>query len=219
MDIMKDVKAVIFDLGGVVISSPMQAFFDAEKRMGLTPNFLNKVIVANGEKSAWARLERGELSMNQTFFTAFDQEMSDAGAPGLNSKALMQNMASSATVNECMITAIQKLKANGFKVAALTNNWRDPQTDGFAIPLKDNFDLLVESAVEGMQKPDPRIYQICCQRLGVNPEQAIFLDDIGRNVKAARALGMQTIKVSDPVVALKELEGLVGTPLLDKPIH
>jgi len=216
---MKDVKAVIFDLGGVVISSPMQAFFDAEKRMGLTPNFLNKVIVANGEKSAWARLERGELSMNQTFFTAFDQEMSDAGAPGLNSKALMQNMASSATVNECMITAIQKLKANGFKVAALTNNWRDPQTDGFAIPLKDNFDLLVESAVEGMQKPDPRIYQICCQRLGVNPEQAIFLDDIGRNVKAARALGMQTIKVSDPVVALKELEGLVDTPLLDKPIH
>jgi len=216
---MKDVKAVIFDLGGVVISSPMQAFFDAEKRMGLTPNFLNKVIVANGEKSAWARLERGELSMNQTFFTAFDQEMSDAGAPGLNSKALMQNMASSATVNECMITAIQKLKANGFKVAALTNNWRDPQTDGFAIPLKDNFDLLVESAVEGMQKPDPRIYQICCQRLGVNPEQAIFLDDIGRNVKAARALGMQTIKVIDPVVALKELEGLVDTPLLDKPIH
>jgi len=213
---MKDVKAVIFDLGGVVISSPMQAFFEAEKRLGLAPNFLNKVIVANGENSAWARLERGELSMNQAFFTAFDQEMSDAGAPGLNSKALMQNMASSATVNQCMITAIQKLKANGFKVAALTNNWRDPQTDGFAIPLKDNFDLLVESAVEGMQKPDPRIYQICCQRLGVNPEQSIFLDDIGRNVKAARALGMQTIKVSDPLVALKELEALVGMPLLDK---
>jgi len=214
MDIMKDVKAVIFDLGGVVISSPMQAFFDAEKRLGLAPNFLNKVIVANGEKSAWARLERGELSMNQAFFTAFDQEMSDAGAPGLNSKALMQNMASSATVNQCMITAIQKLKANGFKVAALTNNWRDPQTDGFAIPLKDNFDLLVESAVEGMQKPDPRIYQICCQRLGVKPEQAIFLDDIGRNVKAARALGMQTIKVSDPLVALKELEALLVISLL-----
>ena len=213
---MKDVKAVIFDLGGVVISSPMQAFFDAEKRLGLAPNFLNKVIVANGEKSAWARLERGELSMNQAFFTAFDQEMSDAGAPGLNSKALMQNMASSATVNQCMITAIQKLKANGFKVAALTNNWRDPQTDGFAIPLKDNFDLLVESAVEGMQKPDPRIYQICCQRLGINPEQSIFLDDIGRNVKAARALGMQTIKVSVPLVALKELEALVGISLLDK---
>ena len=216
---MKDVKAVIFDLGGVVISSPMQAFFEAEKRLGLAPNFLNKVIVANGEKSAWARLERGELSMNQAFFTAFDQEMSDAGAPGLNSKALMQNMASSATVNQCMITAIQKLKANGFKVAALTNNWRDPQTDGFAIPLKDNFDLLVESAVEGMQKPDPRIYQICCQRLGVKPEQSIFLDDIGRNVKAARALGMQTIKVSDPLVALKELEALVGMPLLDKTIN
>jgi len=214
MDIMKDVKAVIFDLGGVVISSPMQAFFDAEKRLGLAPNFLNKVIVANGEKSAWARLERGELSMNQAFFTAFDQEVSDAGAPGLNSKALMQNMASSATVNQCMITAIQKLKANGFKVAALTNNWRDPQTDGFAIPLKDNFDLLVESAVEGMQKPDPRIYQICCQRLGVKPEQAIFLDDIGRNVKAARALGMQTIKVSDPLVALKELEALLVISLL-----
>jgi len=212
---MKDVKAVIFDLGGVVISSPMQAFFDAEIRLGLTPNFLNKVIVANGEKSAWARLERGELFMNEAFFTAFDKEMSDAGAPGLNSKALMQNMASSATVNQCMITAIEKLKANGFKVAALTNNWRDPQTGGFAIPLKDNFDLLVESAVEGMQKPDPRIYQICCQRLGINPEQAIFLDDIGRNVKAARALGMQTIKVSDPVLALKELEALVGISLLD----
>ncbi len=212
---MNEVKAIIFDLGGVVISSPMQAFFDAEKRLGLTPNFLNKVIVANGEKSAWAKLERGELSMDQAFFTAFDKEMSDAGAPGLNSKALMQDMASSASVNTCMITAIEKLKAKGFKVAALTNNWRDPQTSGFAKPLKESFDILVESAVEGIKKPDPRIYQICCDRLGINPDNAIFLDDIGRNVKAARALGMQTIKVSDPVLALKELEALVGMPLLD----
>jgi epoxide hydrolase-like predicted phosphatase len=212
---MNDVKAVIFDLGGVVISSPMKAFFDAEIRMGLAPNFLNKVIVSNGEKSAWAKLERGELSMDQVFFTAFDKEISDAGAPGLNSKAVMQDMASSATVNKCMITAIEKLKKNGFKVAALTNNWRDPQTDGFAKPLKDHFNILVESAAEGMQKPDPRIYQICCQRLGISPADAIFLDDIGRNVKAARALGMQTIKVSDPVRALKELEILVGMSLFN----
>ncbi len=212
---MKEVKAVIFDLGGVVISSPMTVFFDEEIRLGLAPNFLNKVIVGNGEKSAWARLERGELAMGPEFFTAFDKEMSEAGATGIDSKRLMQNMANSATVNQCMITAIEKLKAHGFKVAALTNNWRDPQTDGFAKPLKDYFNIMVESAVEGMQKPDPRIYQICCKRLDINPDNAIFLDDIGRNVKAARALGMQTIKVTDPVLALKELEALVGISLLD----
>ena len=109
------------------------------------------------------------------------------------------------------LAAIRRIRERGLRTAALTNNWRsgEPQMN----LLGPHFDTVVESAVEGMRKPDPRIYELACERLCVRPVEAVFLDDIGRNLKTARQLGMATIKVDDPDQALGELEALLGFAL------
>ncbi len=205
--------AVIFDLGGVVISSPMQAFANAEREQGLATNFINHMIVGNGHDSAWGKLERGEIAMNDEFFSQFDEELTAAGAPGLSSKAVFTEVATSGAVFHNMINAIVKLREEGYKLAALTNNWVDDDAPDPITEIKPLFDVVVESAVEGVRKPDPRIYQIALERLGVEAQQAIFLDDIGQNLKSARALGLTTIKVVNPDDAIVELEGLLGLSL------
>jgi epoxide hydrolase-like predicted phosphatase len=110
-----------------------------------------------------------------------------------------------------MLAAIGHLRARGLRAGALTNNWITE--DAGAEGLRPHFDVFVESAVEGLRKPDPRIYVLACKRLGVAPAEAVFLDDIGANLKSARALGMTTIKVVDPDQALGELEAVLGFPL------
>ena len=205
--------AVIFDLGGVVIASPMQTFAAHEREQGLEHNFINRMIVANGSDGAWGRLERGEIAMDAEFFGLFDAELSTAGAAGLSSQQIFADVAATAGVNDTMVVAIGLLRQAGYKLAALTNNWVDDKNPGVAHSLQSLFDVFVESAVEGVRKPDPRIYQIVCERLDVEPGAAIFLDDIGQNLKSAKALGMTTIKVVEPADAIVELEQLLGVSL------
>ena len=117
-----------------------------------------------------------------------------------------------------MVAALRAIRAHGLRTAALTNNWR--ADDGAAVgerhsELFDSFDVVVESAREGLRKPDPRIYELTCERLAVPPTDAVFLDDLGVNLKTARALGMATIKVVDPDAALGELAALLGFALGD----
>ncbi|MCZ6831593.1 MAG: HAD family phosphatase [Gammaproteobacteria bacterium] len=207
------ITAVIFDLGGVVIASPMQTFAAHEREQGLEHNFINRMIVANGSESAWGRLERGEIAMDAEFFALFDAELATAGAPGLCSQQIFADVAATAGVNDNMVAAIGLLRDAGYKLAALTNNWVDAKDPGVAHSLQSLFDAFVESAVEGVRKPDPRIYQIVCERLEIEPGAAIFLDDIGQNLKSARALGMTTIKVVEPLQAIVELEQILGLEL------
>ena len=130
---------------------------------------------------------------------------------------MMQRMAGSAAPRPAMLTAIARLRGAGFKTGALTNNWAHSDAEGNrdgTRALRGHFDIFVESSVEGLRKPDPAIYRLACDRLGVSPDRVIFLDDIGGNLKPARALGMTTIKVEDPAVALAELSALVGLDLL-----
>jgi epoxide hydrolase-like predicted phosphatase len=110
-----------------------------------------------------------------------------------------------------MLEAIRRIRAAGLLVAAITNNWAGGgEGTGALGPL---FDVFLESSVVGMRKPDPRIYQLACARLRIEPSRAVFLDDIGSNLKPARALGMATVKVVEPEAALAELEGLLGFPV------
>jgi epoxide hydrolase-like predicted phosphatase len=110
-----------------------------------------------------------------------------------------------------MLGALRALRARGLAVAALTNNWEtESGTAGARDDLRGLFDAFIESAVVGLRKPDPRIYALACEALRVAPPEAVFLDDIGRNLKAARALGMATIKVDEPGPALAELERTLG---------
>jgi non-heme chloroperoxidase len=203
-------RAVIFDLGGVVCGSPLHAIAAFEQEHGITPGFVNHVVVTTAPVGAWSRLERGELDL-AGFFDAFEADCTAAGTR-VDARAMMMRVAEAATPRPAMLEAIRRLRARGYRVAALTNNWRTEERDA-ASALWPHFDVVVESAKEGLRKPDPRIYRLACERLGVAPAEAVFLDDIGLNLKSAKALGMTTIKVSDPDDALAELEDILGFEL------
>ena len=147
-----------------------------------------------------------------SFFNAFDAELRAAGLPG-SGAALMERVAQESQPRSFMVRAVRRLREQGLRTAALTNNWvNEDQTSKMDL-LRGEFDVFVESARVGLRKPDPRIYLLTCEKLGVAPAEAAFLDDIGENLKAARALGMTTIKVADPEVALAELEALLNLSL------
>jgi putative hydrolase of the HAD superfamily len=202
-------RAVIFDLGGVVIGSPLHAIADYEGELGLARNAVNRVVVTSGPTGAWSRLERGELGLEE-FYPRFEADCAAAGIV-IDAREMMRRVAEIAVPRPAMLEAIRRLRAAGRKVAALTNNW---VTDGGGSELlRPHFDVFIESAVVGLRKPDPRIYQLACCELGVTPPEVVFLDDIGSNLKAARALGMTTIKVDEPDAALAELERVVGVAL------
>jgi putative hydrolase of the HAD superfamily len=204
--------AVVFDIGGVVQDSPLHAIARYERDHGLPSNTINRAVVATGESGAWGRLERGELTV-EAWCAPFE---SDCRAHGVevDARRLMRYIAEAGRARPQMLRAIARLRQHGLRVAALTNNWASETPPADAHPLSEHFDVVVESRAVGMRKPDPRIYRLACDRLGVEPAQAAFLDDIGANLKSARALGMRTIKVDDPDQALRELEALVGFDLL-----
>jgi len=216
---MSVIAAVVFDIGGVVQDSPLHAIARYERERGLEVNAINRVVVAAGEQGAWPRLERGELTV-QTFYAPFED---DCRAHGLSvdGRHLMARIAEASLPRPRMLEAIRRIRAGGLRVAALTNNWVT-ETPGASAPrdettkprLAAHFDVFVESAVVGLRKPDPRIYALVCEELGVPPPRVAFLDDIGRNLKPARALGMATIKVDDPDQALRDLGALLELDLI-----
>jgi putative hydrolase of the HAD superfamily len=206
-------RAVIFDLGGVVLGSPLQAFRKYEAELGLALGTLGRAVNYAGQGGAWSRLERGELPIEQ-FGPVFEAEMAAAGVQ-LSATTLMERIAAESGIRPQMVSAIRRLRAAGLRTGALTNNWLNEDQQTKMDALRGEFDAFVESARVGLRKPDPRIYQLTCEQLGVTPTDAVFLDDIGHNLKAARALGMATIKVEDPDVALAELEQLVAVQLRD----
>jgi putative hydrolase of the HAD superfamily len=207
-----DIEAVVFDIGGVIQDSPLDAIARYERDHGLPPNAINRAVVASGEGGAWSRLERGELTV-EAWCAPFE---ADCRAHGLTVSAtrLMEYIAEAGRERPEMLRAVRRLRERGLRVGALTNNWATERAPADPHPIGRHFDALVESRAVGMRKPDPRIYQLVCRRLGVEPPQAAFLDDIGTNLKSARALGMHTIRVTEPAQALRELGRLVGLDLL-----
>lgn len=208
-----ELLAVIFDLGGVVLESPLHAIARYEEMRELRPNAINEAVVAAGEGGAWARLERGELTM-EDFCARFESECRAAGIV-VDARELMARIAETTVPRPSMLEAIRRVRRHRLRVAALTNNWVDG-TSTVGAALRREFDVFVESTAVGLRKPDPRIYTLACRELGVPPARAVFLDDIGRNLKPARALGMTTIKVDDPAQALRELGALLGLDLIDE---
>jgi putative hydrolase of the HAD superfamily len=195
------------------MDSPLHAIARYEQRHGLPANSINRALAAAGEAGAWARLERGELTA-RAFCAPFE---ADCRAHGLavDGASLMAAIAEAGVERPAMLEAIRRIRARGLRVGALTNNWwrEGPRDDVIPHRLRAHFDVFVESRVVGLRKPDPRIYALACRELGVEPARTAFLDDIGRNLKPARELGMATLKVDDPGRALRELGALLGFPL------
>lgn len=223
-------RAVIFDLGGVVFPSPFEGFATYEREHGLPDRFIRTVVAASADHGAWARLERNEIDFRR-FCTDFEAECAASGGR-VDAAELMTRIGAGFQPRPAMVGALRAIRAAGLKTAALTNNWAadttaagggagpaDTGTNGtdgsrpHALGELGVFDVVVESSIEGLRKPDPRIYELVCERLGVEPPEAVFLDDLGVNLKPARALGMTTIKVDAPDAALAELARVLDLDL------
>lgn len=201
-------RAVLFDLGGVVLDSPFPAIARFEKQHGVAPGLVVRTIANGGEHGAFQRLERGELDI-QSFAEVFKTE---CAAPGLeiDGVGLIRAIGAAMNTRPAYLEAIRRIRARGLLAAALTNNWKDePSMDGLSL----YFDIFLESCKLGMRKPDPRVYRHACERLAVRPREVIYLDDIGSNLKPARELGIRTILVTDPDQALADLQVALGFEL------
>ena len=209
--------AVLWDFGGVILSSPFDAFNRYEAEAGLPKDFLRSLNARNPDTNAWAKMERSEVSL-QGFVDLFEEE---ARLQGYRVEGWRILQALSGDIRPQMVEALRRCKA-AFRVACITNNMKAGEGPGMArSPEKARavaevlslFEHVVESSKVGLRKPDPRIYQHACDLLGVPPDRCVYLDDLGINLKPARALGMCTIKVVDPDVAIDELQAMLGIPL------
>lgn len=205
------IRAVLWDFGGVILSSPFEAFNRYETEKGLPLDIIRTVNSTNPDSNAWALLERSDISPAE-FDSQFASESEALGhrIPGADVLALL-----SGDVRPAMVAALDHVIASGFLTACLTNNvvvtTPDPtprQAEVAAIMKK--FNHVVESSKVGCRKPEPRFYKIACELLNVSPTECVFLDDLGINLKPAAAMGMRTIKVGKPDIALQELSGHIG---------
>ena len=206
------IRAVLFDFGGVILSSPFDAFAAYEERAGLPAGFLRKVNATDPDANAWARLERNELAIDD-FVVAFQAEAAALGhqVDGYEVLACLRG-----EIRPRMVEAIRRCRTQ-FATALLTNNFvtgnPDWSSGGSFGPILDLFDVVVESSQVGVRKPEPRFYEIALEQLAIGAHEAVFLDDLGVNLKPARGLGMTTIKVVDPDAALDELAALLDLDL------
>ena len=211
----QDIQAVIWDFGGVISSSPFESFSRFERERGLPPDFLRRVNAANHDDNAWARFERNETDL-QGFDQAFADECAALGQ-AVRGREVIELLGG--TIRPAMVEALRRLRPR-FKIGLITNNVASPDSTGLNPSGRDDvlilFHAVIESSKAGVRKPDPAIYQMMCDALGVAPQYAVFLDDLGVNLKPARQMGMHTIKVGDPGLALQQLEALVGFALHDR---
>lgn len=208
------IKAIFWDFGGVITSSPFEAFNVFEKNNNLPSDFLRKVNSTNPDDNAWAKLERSEVNLEE-FDLLFEEESNELGhaVKGKEVIALLQGQ-----IRPEMVNALQKIKGKLIQ-ACLTNNIQSLKKETFeennvSVSGKHEeimklFDFVIESSKVNLRKPDPAFYKLACEKAEIEPFEAVFLDDLGINLKPAKILGMKTIKVIDSIDALQELQKLI----------
>lgn len=204
-------RAAIFDIGGVLTHSPVTRIIEFCQEHAI-PDQVRYGIFAHDD-GPWSSFERSELTRDE-FAAVFDEHVIPCGTRA-RGKEFMDWFFQGFGERPEMVAVVKHLHGR-VKLAAITNNVaRDEpaQTRTSGIDLPSLFEVVIESAIEGMRKPDPRIYRLACERLGVDPTEAIFLDDLGANLKGAKAVGMRTIKVDHTTSAIDELESALGMAL------
>jgi putative hydrolase of the HAD superfamily len=206
--------AVLWDFGGVILASPFEAFRRYEIEHDLPFEFIRSVNTTNPHSNAWALLERNEISGDQ-----FDELFAtESGALGHAVRGADVLTLLAGQVRPEMVAMLDRVKDAGLRVACLTNNivggdGRDVAGDARSAQIAEimaRFDVVVESSKIGVRKPEPRFYEIACELLGVQPEECVFLDDLGINLKPAAAMGMTTIKVVSASQAIADLAAALG---------
>jgi putative hydrolase of the HAD superfamily len=207
-------EAVLFDFGGVITTSPFDGFAAYEARAGLPPGLIRRINSTNPDTNAWARFERSDIGRDE-FGSLFEAEAAALGHT-LDAREVLACLAT--TVRPEMLRALERLSGT-HKTAILTNNVVPESTSRRGEAAAANasvlglVDVVVESSRVGRRKPEPRFYEIACEALGVAAAACVFLDDLGINLKPARAMGMTTIKVTSGPQALAELEAVLGVDL------
>ena len=218
------IKAVLWDFGGVITSSPFEAFGRYEASNNIPLDFIRSVNATNPDTNAWAQFESNQVSADE-FDGLFAAETLAAGhrIPGNEVLALL-----SGSVRPEMVSALGLIKKK-YRIACITNNVKGAgegpgmASDPNAIKahekatqiagIMDLFDFVIESSKVGLRKPNPRIYELACEKMGIEPFEAVFLDDLGINLKPAKAMGMTTIKVLSAKQALSELSEILSMEL------
>lgn len=209
------IEAVIWDFGGVFTTSPFEAFNRYEAARGLPHDFIRTVNATNPHDNAWALFERAEITAAE-FDAMFRKEALALGhdVPGADVLPLL-----SGDVRPAVVQALKDCKARGLKVGCITNNVKTGSGVGMAgttekaaqvAEIMAQFDQVIESSKAGVRKPDPRIYQMMLDALGVEAANCVYLDDLGINCKPAAALGMKAIKVNGEAQLLADLAGALG---------
>ena len=203
------IRAVFWDFGGVILSSPFEAFNRYETDNGLPLDFIRSVNATNPDGNAWALLERSDVSpLDFDALFASESEALGHRIPGADVLALL-----SGEIRPEMVTALDRVVRAGYRTACLTNNVVGGEQRMDVGDVMVMFDHVVESSKVGCRKPEPRFYEIACELVGVTPDECVFLDDLGVNLKPAAAMGMTTIKVVDPDTAIAQLEKVLGIPV------
>jgi putative hydrolase of the HAD superfamily len=208
------IEAVIWDFGGVLTSSPFEAFARFEVERGLPADIIRRTNATNHFENAWAKFERAEVDL-ETFDQLFAAESLALGAE-VRGRDVLPLL--SGDLRPEMVEALRRVK-NSFKTGCITNNLPANSIGSksgrslYVAEVMALFDHVIESAKIGLRKPDPRIYQMMVDTLGVNPERCVYLDDLGVNLKPARDMGMTTIKVLNAAQAIAELEAATGLSL------
>ena len=211
-------KAVIWDFGGVITSSPFEAFNAYERDNGLPENFIRKINATNPDTNAWALFERSDIDA-AAFDARFRAEALAQGhdVPGSDVLALLAG-----DLRPEMIAVLDGLKARDYRIACITNNVKTGSGAGMArsqekadavAAVLARFEHVIESSEVGVRKPQPEIYTMACDKLGLAPSACVFLDDLGINLKPARAMGMGTVKVLSAAQAIADLSTLLGHEL------
>src|SRR5262249_30460203 len=204
------IRAVLWDFGGVLTTSPFETFNRYELAHGIPKDFIRGIDAVNPETNAWARFESSQIG-SEEFDVAFEAESRTAGF-AIRGRIVIDML--SGDVRPRMVKALKQCKER-YRVGCITNNVKSGEGPGMAKTAErarqvqealSLFDVVVESSKEGIRKPDPRIYRLACERLGVDPSESVFLDDLGINLKPARELGMTTIKVLNEAQAIADLE-------------
>ena len=210
-------QAVLWDFGGVILTSPFEAFNRYEAEAGLPRDFIRRVNAVAPDHNAWAQMERSEIDLDR-FAELFEAEARALGGE-LSGHIVLGLL--SGEVRPEMVEALKRVRER-YRIACITNNMpaghgpsmtRSSETAAQVMQIMQLFEHVVESSKLNMRKPDPRIYRHACELLGVAPEACIYLDDLGINLKPAKAMGMATIKVETAAQALDELEALLDMPL------
>ena len=200
-------KAIIWDFGGVITSSPFDAFNEFEEVNGLPKNIIRTINSENSDMNAWAQFESNSITIDQ-FDDLF---LKEAKAKGFDIKGRDIIKLLKGSIRENMVSFLRELKSD-FKLGCITNNVKpssEENTDNETKEAMSIFDHVIESSIVGIRKPNPEIYMMSCDALNVSPDQCIYLDDLGINLKPARELGMTTIKVIQPEDAIQEVRNLL----------